>query len=66
MTGSMEAADELPRFIEPFGLAMSPYFEGPEAECPIWLGTIDQFALTLDLTGVDELACRDCGAVLAA
>jgi len=66
MKESIEAADEIRRFIERFGLAMSPDFEGPEAECPVCRGTIDQLALTLDLTGVDALACRDCGVVLVA
>ena len=66
MKGTNETADEIRRFIERFGLAMAPHFEGPEAECPICLGPIDQLALTLDLTGIDQLACHDCGAVLAA
>ena len=66
MKHNIEPAGEIRRFIEQFGLASSPYFEGPQAECPICSGAINQLALTLDLTGYDELACGDCGAVLAA
>jgi hypothetical protein len=66
MKHNIEPAGEIRRFIEQLGLAFSPYFEGPQTECPICSGAIDQLALTLDLTGYDELACGDCGAVLAA
>ncbi len=59
-------AEEMRRLAERFGLDMVPFFEGPPAECPVCSGTIDQLALTLDIAGIDELACGDCGAVLAA
>jgi hypothetical protein len=66
MNNTIRVNDEFGGFIEQFGQAVSPFLDGPETECPICCGTIDQLALTLDLTGYDELACRDCGAVLAA
>jgi hypothetical protein len=66
MKKTIEITDEIQRCIERFGIAISPYFEGPEAQCPVCLGTIDQLALTLDLAGFNGLACHDCGVVLAA
>lgn len=66
MKRTIEPGGEIRRFIEQFGSALSPCFEGYQTECPICSGAIDQLALTLDLTGYEELACGDCGAVLAA
>jgi len=66
MQRSTGATGEVCRFVEHFGLTMSPQLERQEAECPICRGAIDQHALTLDLTGLDVLAYRDCGAVLTA
>lgn len=66
MSGTVKGADEIQVLIERFGLSLSPYFEGPGAECPVCRATIDQLALTLDITGVDDLTCPDCGGVLAA
>ncbi len=60
------SSDEIEQLIERFGLELAPFFEGPALECPVCLGTIDQLALTLDISGAGELACADCGAVLAA
>lgn len=66
MKKSLEATDEVSWLVELFGLTMPPHFEGPEAECPICRGAIDQHALTFDATGVEALTCPVCGAVLAA
>lgn len=66
MKHSNEPADDLYQLVEQFGLAVSPWFEGPQTECPICRGVIDQLALTLDLSGYGALECSDCGAVLAA
>lgn len=56
--------DEIGYLLERFGLELT--FDGPAAECPVCRGTIDQLALALDITGINDLVCRDCGAVLAA
>ena len=66
MNHSTEPADDIYRLVEQFGTAVSPWLDGPQAECPICSGTIEQLALTLDLSGYRALECRDCGAVLAA
>jgi hypothetical protein len=60
------ATGEVSWFLELLGLTMSPQPEGQEADCPIRRGATDQHALTLDLTGLDVLACHDRGAVLTA
>ena len=66
MQGIANQTDEMSRFVQGLGLSASPCFDGPEAECPVCCGTIDHYALLLDLTGFEALACDDCGAVLAA
>jgi hypothetical protein len=63
---STQPADDIYRLVEQFGIAVSPWLDGPNAECPICSGAIDQLALTLDLSGYETLECGDCGAVLAA
>jgi hypothetical protein len=66
MTFAVEPVDEIHRLNRGFGLDWWPRPEDPGSECPICRGSLDEFALTLDIAGYRPLACEDCGAVLAA